>query len=72
MNKEKVKLILYNIKNVFKVSLLNLKTNTIILNKVDVSSVINNYHDPLECCFALEEIFNERNYCVRQVEYLKI
>lgn len=67
MNKTKVKLILFNINNNIKLSLIDLLTKNVILT--DLFEIKKD--NPIDYCFEFEQLFNESHFFVKEVEYLK-
>ena len=67
MQKLNVKLVLFNINNNIKLSLIDLLTKDIILT--DSFEIQKN--NPIEYCFEFEKLFNDQYFFVKEVEYLK-
>jgi len=67
IQKLNVKLVLFNINNNIKLSLIDLLTkDTILTDSFEIQK-----NNPIEYCFEFEKLFNERYFFVKEVEYLK-
>lgn len=67
IQKLNVKLVLFNINNNIKLSLIDLLMKDTILT--DIFEIQKN--NPIEYCFEFEKLFNDQYFFVKEVEYLK-
>lgn len=67
IQKLNVKLVLFNINNNIKLSLIDLLTkDTILTDSFEIQK-----NNPIEYCFEFEKLFNKQYFFVKEVEYLK-